>query len=164
MNSAADLIFIFGAKYFPLFTAAVSFFWFLAQPKLRQKELLIIASVYLPLVLIMAVTASRLYYSPRPFVLGNFQPLIFHKANNGFPSHHMLLASVPAAIISIFSRRAGLILWVLAVFTGFSRIYVGVHHIVDVAASALISIIALALACLFLRYVKSLKLGVFYGR
>jgi len=162
MNNIANLVFIFGAKYSPLLIITISFIWFLAQPKLRQKEFFIVACAYLPLVLIISVVASRLYYSPRPFVLGNFEPLILHKADNGFPSHHMLLASVPAAIIFIFNRRAGLILWALAAFTGFSRIYAGLHHIVDVTGSALISIIALALAYFFVRYFKSFKLCTFY--
>jgi len=158
MNDIADLIFVFGAKYSILLIIAFSFIWFLAQPKLRQKEILILSCAYLPLALIIFVAASRLYYNPRPFVLGHFEPLILHKADNGFPSHHMLLASIPAAIIFIFSRRAGLILWVLAAFTGFSRIYLGLHHTLDIIGSALISIIALALAYFLVKYFRGLKL------
>ncbi len=161
MIDITDSIFIFGAKYSYLFVIVISFLWFLAQPKPRQKEILILACAYLPLALVISVAASRLYYSPRPFVLGNFEPLIPHKANNGFPSHHMLLVSAPAALIFIFSRRAGLILWALAAFTGFSRIYAGLHHTIDVAGSALIAIISLSLAYFFVSYLKNPKPKIF---
>ncbi len=148
MNDIASLIFIFSAKYLPLVILCIFCIWFLTQAKLRQKEVLVIACAYLPLVLLISWAASSVYYNPRPFVVGHFEPLIPHKANNGFPSHHMLLASAVAALAFIFNRRLGLVLWILAVFAGLLRVYVGVHHMVDIAGSALISIIALALVCL----------------
>ena len=158
MSDIANLIFIFGAKYLHLIIIIISFVWFLAQPRERQKEILIIVCAYLPLVLLISWAVSLLYYNPRPFVLGHFQPLIPHKADNGFPSHHMLLASSVAAATFIFNRRLGLVLWALAAFVGFSRVYAGLHHIIDVAGSILISIIALTLACFLVRYLKKPKL------
>jgi undecaprenyl-diphosphatase len=153
MNEISSLIFIFSAKYLPLVITGIFFVWFLTQPKSRQKEILIIACAYLPLVLLISWAASLLYYNPRPFVVGHFEPLIPHKANNGFPSHHMLLASTAAALAFMFNRRLGLVLWVLAAFAGLFRVCAGVHHMVDIAGSALISVIALVLVrlCVFRR-------------
>jgi len=154
MSNITDLIFIFGAKYLYLVVIIIFFVWFSLQPKPRQKEILIIILISLPLAFIISEIAKRLYYNPRPFVLGNFQPLIPHKADNGFISHHALLVSAIAAITFIFSRRAGLVLWILALFVGFSRVYAGVHHAIDVGGSILISIISAGLVYIFVKHLK----------
>ncbi len=164
MSNIANLIFIFGAKYLYLIIIIISFIWFLLQPKSRQREILIIILISLPLVLIISEIASRLYYNSRPFVLGHFQPLIPHQANNGFPSHHALLVSVIATIILLFSRRTGLGLWILALFVGFSRVYAGLHHIIDILGGILIAVISVALACIFAKYLKNRGLMIFRGK
>ncbi len=161
MSDITNLIFIFGAKYLYLIIIVISFIWFLIQPKPRQREILIITCICLPLVIILFEIVSNLYYDPRPFVLGHFKPLIPHKADNGFPSHHMLLVSFVSALIFLFDRRASFILWVLALFVGFSRVYAGVHHIIDIAGSLLISIISVSLGCFFIKYLKNRKLRIF---
>ncbi len=161
MGNITNSIFIFGAKYLYLFIITISFIWFLMQPKPRQRDILIITCICLPFIIIIFETASHLYYNPRPFVLGHFQPLIQHKADNGFPSHHTLLVSAAAAVIFIFSRRLSLVLWILALFVGFLRVYVGVHHVVDIVGSIVIAIISVTSACFFVKYLKKRKLRIF---
>ena len=161
MDNITDSIFIFGAKYLYLIVIIISFIWFLIQPKLKKKEILIIICICLPLIFIISEIASRLYYSPQPFVSGHFKPLIPHQADNGFPSHHMLLVSAVSTIVFIFSRRAGFVLWILALFVGFSRVYAGVHQMIDITGSILISIISIISIYLFLKYLKRRKLKIF---
>ena len=160
MYNITDLIFIFGAKYLYLFVIGIAFIWFLIQPKLRQKEILTVVCVCLPLILIIFKIASYLYYNPRPFVTGNFKPLIGHSAGNGFPSHHELLVSAISAIVFVFNRRISFVLWILALFVGFSRVYVGVHHAVDIAGSILISIGSVALVCYIRECLKKQKIKI----
>lgn len=160
MDNITNLIFIFGAEYLYLIVMIISFIWFLIQPRLKKKEILIIACICLPLIFIISEIASRLYYSPQPFVSGNFKPLIPHKADNGFPSHHMLLVCALALIVFIFSRRAGFALWALALFVGFSRVYAGVHQVIDITGSILISIISVTLVYLLVKYLKKRKLKI----
>ncbi len=157
MHNPVDLFSIFGAKYLYLVVIIIAAVWFLRQPRPKQKEILILACICLPLIFVISIIAGHLYYNPRPFVVEGFQPLIPHKANNGFPSHHVLLLSAISAIILLFSRRIGLLLWILTILAGFSRAYTGVHHIVDVIASMLISIIPVTIACLVIKYFKNLK-------
>jgi undecaprenyl-diphosphatase len=161
MNNIVNLVFIFGAKYLYLFVIVIAFIWFLIQSKPRKKEILTIACICLPLILVVSKIASYLYYDPQPFVVGHFKPLIHHNIDNGFPSHHELLVSAIAAMIFIFSRRTGFVLWILALLVGFSRVYAGVHHIVDIAGSILISISSLALVCGLRKYLKGRKLNIF---
>ncbi len=157
MGNILDLVFIFGAKYLYLIVIIAAFIWFLNQSNLRQKDTLIIFCICLPLIFIVSEIAGHFYYNPRPFVQGNFTPLIPHQPNNGFPSHHALLVSVVSAVIFLFSKRIGLILWALAIFVGISRVYAGVHHVIDIVASMLISIILVNLV--YLLYAKLRKLN-----
>lgn len=161
MNNITNLIFIFGAKYLYLIVIIISFIWFLIQPKLRKKEILIIICICLPLVFVISKAAGSLYYNPRPFVLGHFEPLIPHKADNGFPSHHALLVSVISTVIFVFSRRAGFVLWILALFVGFSRVYAGVHHMIDIVGSMIISIISVTLVYFFVKHLKNMGTVLF---
>ena len=161
MSDIANLIFIFGAKYLYLIIIIISFIWLLNQPKPKQREILIIACISLALILIIFKIASNLYYNPRPFVSGHFKSLIYHKADNGFPSHHMLVVSFVSAVVFLFDRRAGVILWVLAFFVGFSRVYAGLHHSIDIAGGALVAIISVTLGCFLIKYLKDRKLLIF---
>ena len=140
MDNIYNLIFIFGAKYLYLAVIIIALVWFLIQPRTKQKEILILSCICLPSAYLVAKLASHLYYNPRPFVLGHFKPLISHKANNGFPSHHALLVSAIAAVVLLFSWRISSVLWILTLFVGISRVYVGVHHPVDIIGSIFISV------------------------
>lgn len=158
MSNILDLVFIFGAKYLYLVIIILAFIWFLAQSRPKQKESLILICICLFLIFIVSDIAGRLYYSPRPFVMGYFEPLIPHKPDNGFPSHHTLLVSAISAIIFLFNKRIGLLLWILTFFVGFSRVYAGVHHIIDIAAGVFIPIILVTL--IYFLYAKRYLLNV----
>jgi len=158
MHNPVDLLFIFGAKYLYLVVIIIAALWFLRQPRPKQKEIFILACICLPLIYVISLAVGNLYYNPQPFVVEGFKPLIPHKADNGFPSHHVLLLSAISALIFPFSRRIGLLLWILTLVVGFSRVYAGVHHIVDVIASMLISIIPVTIACFVIKYFKNLKI------
>jgi undecaprenyl-diphosphatase len=133
--------FIFGAKYAMILSFVVAGGYFLKVPREEQKRMVLFAALALPLIYLTSLIASALYDNPRPFVVGNFTPLIPHAPNNGFPSDHTLLVSAIAAVCSFYSRRVGVILWVIALYVGISRVYVGVHHPVDIVGSAVIAVI-----------------------
>ncbi len=141
MTYAINFFFIFGAKYAIVLSFAVAAWCFLKAPRDAQKRMILSGVIALPLIYLTALIASHFYNNPRPFVVENFVPLIPHAADNGFPSDHMLLASAIAAVVSFYSRRIGALLWVIALYVGISRIYVGVHHPVDILGSAVIAII-----------------------
>ena len=152
MSHILNPIIIFSAKYLYLVIFIFAFIWFLNQSRSTQNESLLLICICLPLVFIASYIAGRLYYDPRPFVLEHFKPLIYHKPDNGFPSHHTLLAALTSAIIFIFNKRTGFLLWVLTFFIGFSRVYCGVHHLIDIAAGVLIPVILVTL--IYFLYVR----------
>ena len=152
-----NLVFIFGAQYLYLAVVIVASVWFLMQPRLKQKEILLLFCISVPLLCIASGSASLLYYNPRPFVLGQFKPLIMHQVTNGFPSHHVLLASAFSAIVFIFNRPLSAILWVLVLFVGVSRIYVGAHHLIDIVGGVLIAAMVVSVANFTILYFKRYK-------
>ncbi|GAC1490804.1 MAG: hypothetical protein NVS1B13_20670 [Flavisolibacter sp.] len=90
---------------------------------------------------LLALLFGQLYFDPRPFVQGHFKPLIVHDAENGFPSDHVLLVSIVAAVLTVFNKPISALLWILTIVVAYARVFVGVHHIIDVATSIIISIL-----------------------
>ncbi len=133
-------LFIFGAKYLFILSLIIGAVYFLWQPRSVQIQMLKLSAVSLPLIYIASLLAGFLYYDPRPFVIGHFIPLIPHFADNGFPSDHALLVAAVAIIVTLFNKRVGVLLWVIAVLVAVSRVSVGVHHFIDVFASMIICV------------------------
>ena len=154
MYNIYNLIFVFGAQYLYLIIIIIALIWFLIQPRSKQKEIFIISCICLPLVYLVAKFASHFYYNPRPFVSGHFKPLIPHKANNGFPSHHILLVSMISVVVFLFNRRISSVLWVLTLFVGISRIYVGIHHLADIIGSIFISVMVVSIVYFTMTYFR----------
>lgn len=134
-----DLFAIFCAKYLIALALIFAAAFALKLSKQELRSMIILAAIALPLIYLTAVIASHLYNNPRPFVVEHFVPLIPHDADNGFPSDHVLLVSAIAAIWTVYRRRIGVVLWAAAVAIGIARVYVGVHHPIDVIGSAVIA-------------------------
>ena len=145
-----DKLSIFGAKYLFIVIAGIALVYFLRQPRSTQKRIVIFAAVTLPLIFIVSKIGALLYDDPRPFVVGHFVPLIPHEPDNGFPSDHVLLCASIAAVIYPSRKRLSLILWVLTLLVGMSRVHVGLHHPVDIIGSIGMAMVVAALACLII--------------
>ncbi|MDE2037795.1 MAG: phosphatase PAP2 family protein [Patescibacteria group bacterium] len=135
-----DGFFIFCAQYLFIVPVLILGIYFLLQPRANWKHMAIFAISAALLAYLIAVIGGLLYYDPRPFVVGNFTSLIPHAPDNGFPSDHALLVSAIAMIGTIWNKRLGLALWFIALFVMAGRVYVGVHHPIDVIGSAVIAI------------------------
>ncbi len=134
-----SLIYIFGAQY--LFLLVTGFFvgFFLWQKKETQKKMIKLSVIALPLSYFLAKIAGFIFYNPRPFVSDGIKPLIYHIADNGFPSDHTLLCATLSFIVYFFDKKIGTILVVISLLVGVSRVLVGVHHWVDVLGSVFIA-------------------------
>ena len=147
------LFFILSAKYLFIVPLLILGIYFLLLPRSAQKGALILVVPSLILIYLIAQFAGHLYYDPRPFVVGHFMPLIPHAPDNGFPSDHALLVSAAAMIGSYLNRKLGVVLWVLALIVAVARVYIGLHHPIDVIASIAISVMATSLVYLSIKYV-----------
>lgn len=106
----------------------------------KRKQILLFALITLPLAFILSKIAGMLYFNPRPFVAGNFTPLIPHDPTNGFPSGHTLWSSGIAMVVYFFNKKLGAFFLLLALIVGLARIAAGIHSPLDVAGSFVISI------------------------
>lgn len=149
MNSMLSSLSILGAKYLFLVVILVAVIQYFFLSRAQRKYIAVLALISLPIMFILLKLAALLYYDPRPFVVGHFIPLIAHAPDNGFPSDHTILCSAIAAIIFTVRKKTGIGLWVLTFIVGFSRVYVGVHHTMDILASVVIAI-ATVYCCAFL--------------
>ncbi|MBI3618744.1 phosphatase PAP2 family protein [Candidatus Peregrinibacteria bacterium] len=130
---------VFAAKYLYLVVILAAIIVVGKMERHRRKQLLFLGMISLPLTFIVARLAGYLFDDPRPFVLGNFTPLIDHAADNGFPSDHTLLTSAIAFLVLAFEKKMGLWLLLLSAIVGLARIASGVHHIIDSAGAMVIS-------------------------
>lgn len=82
---------------------------------------------------------------PRPFLSHEgLHVLVEGKTDPSFASDHALLSMALAVSVLLVDRRVGVVALVVAVFTGFARLYVGVHYPTDVLAGfALGTLVAL---------------------
>ncbi|MHB1330508.1 MAG: phosphatase PAP2 family protein [Minisyncoccota bacterium] len=136
-----DTLFIFGAKYLFLVSIALLAIVFLRSKMDTRVRMFRFGLLLLPLSYLGGLLARTLYFNPRPFVVGNFTPLIEHIPDNGFPSDHVLLVASISTLLTIFNPKIGALSWVITMFVAVSRVYTGVHHSLDILASMLISIV-----------------------
>jgi len=135
-----DKLAIVAANYLWYLIIGIAVVYFLTRPWPEKKPLLICAALVLPLVFLAGLLGGAIYNDPRPFAVDHFVPLIPHKANNGFPSDHVLWSAAIAAIIFPSNRYLSVVLWILTTAVGASRVYVGVHHVIDIVGSVAIAI------------------------
>jgi undecaprenyl-diphosphatase len=98
---------------------------------------------------VFAQIGGLLYYNPRPFVVGHFQPLIPHAADNGFPSDHALLAAVIVALTALVDIPLALPFTLLAIVIDWARVGTSLHHVIDVVGSSVFVALATLIALLF---------------
>src|SRR5712692_2571521 len=149
-----DTLSTLAANYLWYMIIGIAVVYFLTQSRPEQKRMLIFAALVLPLVYIVSLLGGALCDDPRPFVVGHFVPLIPHKANNGFPSDHVLWSASTAAIIFLSNKYLSLILWLLTILVGAARVYVGVHHPIDIVGSIAMAILVASIVYLIIRRMK----------
>ncbi len=129
------------AKYFLLISLVVSLVIWLKLVRNDKRKFILQAILGAILTLALAKLGSKLFYDPRPFVVGHFTPYFSHSADNGFPSDHTLLTSFLAILVFNYNRQAGIGLFVVALAVGLSRVVAGVHHLADIIGSIVFAII-----------------------
>lgn len=136
-----DTLFIFGAHYLYLFALASALYFFWTLPAQDKISIIVFSVTSLIATYIMVIIVGHLYYDPRPFTQTHIAPLIPHDPDNGFPSDHTVLLSAIACTFYPFSKKTAYILFIFAAVVGLSRVYVGIHHPIDVLGSMGIAII-----------------------
>ena len=116
-----EILTIIGAKYLFLFSILIALEALYNSDENSRKKLLYSFMIALPLAYLCGELARQIYFNPRPFVVGDFTPLVPHSPDNGFPSDHALLTGALASVVNIFNRKRALVLWLIAIAVGISR-------------------------------------------
>ena len=135
-----DSLMIIIAKYFYLVIVFIGFIYIIWRLYNKKNFILWHSIIGMPLSLLVAKIGSKLFYDPRPFVVKHFVPLVKHAADNGFPSDHALLSFTIASLIFFYNKKLGIILFIFGLFVGLSRVYVGIHSVIDILGSFVISV------------------------
>ena len=99
---------------------------------------------FTPAITFLIVTiVRRIINAPRPYKVYPIEPLIAKKKEGeSFPSRHTLSITIIAMAGLYVWLPAGVVLWMMSVCMGISRVVAGVHFPRDVVAAAIISIVA----------------------
>ncbi|MFJ5623147.1 undecaprenyl-diphosphatase [Peribacillus loiseleuriae] len=91
--------------------------------------------------LVVNILIAQIYYEPRPFVTHHIQTLIQHANDSSFPSDHSTGAFTIAIAMWFRYKKIGIPMFILALLTGFSRIWAGLHYPFDVVGSLIVAIV-----------------------
>lgn len=118
-----------------LYFVILIFMWFRNN---FYKKIILYAGISAGVTLFINRIIQLFYFKPRPFIFHRVRLLIPSKNNSSFPSKHTALAFAVATSVLFHQRFIGSIMWLLAILTGFSRIWVGHHYPFDIIGSAVI--------------------------
>lgn len=138
-----DTLIVVCAKYLIwVVVAGGALFWLFNRDKVKLGAA---ALASMALAYGLAKLVAHAWYDTRPFVVGHFQPLVAHAADNGFPSDHMLLGAAIASVVFVYNRTWGTVLGVIALVVGAARVLAGVHHVADILGSIVVAVVAVAI-------------------
>ena len=149
-----DEVIVFLASKLHVAIVVIAIITFLLSTKKQRMALALTAMTALPLSYLLGKIASFFYYTERPFSELGIASLVPHIADNGFPSEHTLYAMVIAAVVFSVRKNWGLLLIVLAILVGISRVLAGVHHYIDVVGSVVIAVITTYVVTILLRQLQ----------
>jgi len=83
-----------------------------------------------------------LWNRPRPFVVEKVNLLITHEVSGSFPSGHAAFYFAISTIVSLYSKKLGILFFVLSFLMVIARVFSGVHWPTDILVGAFIGIIS----------------------
>lgn len=148
--SYLDLFFIFGAE--PLiYIMGLLVLLVTVKGSTPERKALLLLLISVPVAIVLIKLIHFFYFEPRPFVNYEFTPLISVSPDASFPSRHTALAAVLAFSLLYFKSKWWPLFWILALWVGISRVYVGVHYWWDILGGFLIGGISLIIPAVFSR-------------
>lgn len=136
-----DHIMTVTAKYMPALYVVLLMLLWLSGTRAAKRT-----AVYSFLAAVLALGLAQIpgwfYFRPRPFAQHSVNLLIDRSPDPSFPSDHATGSAALAAGIMSGSKKLGYFAWIMVVALSFSRVYVGTHYPLDVAAGILIGVLA----------------------
>ncbi len=166
-NVILDSLAVFLAEYLPYFLV-LGFFWLVIRQTGWRNRLFFLCETGLALILSRGIITELIrffYYSPRPFEVLRFQPLI-PESGSSLPSGHAAFLFALSAAIFFYDQRWGIWYAVISFLNGLARIFTGIHWPADVLAGVVIGVLSGLLIHLILKneFVTMLKRKPFFSR
>ena len=143
-NTVLDKIMIFFSKDVPyIFMAVIAIVFILGVVKKNEeyRKASVNAFVITVINLILSFIIGSIYYVDRPFVHNKVNLLMPHSADASFPSDHATGTMSIALGLGKYNRILGVIMTILSIIVGFSRVYVGNHYPLDVIGAYIMVLI-----------------------
>lgn len=132
----SEALIIFLAEYLIFFSAlTIPYLWWR-----REKHSLIRIAVTVILAYALSEILKALFYVPRPFIAGGFEPLFPHEPDGSFPSSHVSALAALAGAIFFQERALGIVLVVMAGIMGIGRVLTGVHYPLDIVGGMVLGL------------------------
>jgi len=149
-----DTLIIIGAKYLAFVVAFLAIAATLLSQKRIRNNIVKLAILSFAIAFLLAFIGEHFFFDSRPFVVEHVKPLIPHQPDNGFPSDHALAAMVAAAAVFVYHRKVGVLLGILAILVGVSRVMARVHYPVDIVGSFAFATFAVYISWIVLRRIN----------
>lgn len=140
-NLVIDKIMIFFSKDVPyIFMAitAIVFFVGIINKKDEYRKIAFNTFLITLINLIISFIIGNIYYVNRPFVNNKVNLLFPHSSDASFPSDHATGTMSIALGLRMYNKLLSIILMILSLIVGFSRIYVGHHYPLDIIGAYII--------------------------
>ncbi|MBP2034111.1 undecaprenyl-diphosphatase [Clostridium algifaecis] len=137
-NSGLDHIMIFFSKYVPyIFMGIIALVFVLGFIGKNEEYRKASINTFLVTVinLILSFIIGNIYYVDRPFVHNKVNLLFPHVEDASFPSDHAVGTMSIALGLGKYNKVLGIILTIVSILVGFSRVYVGHHYPFDVVGA-----------------------------
>ena len=140
-NMELDWIMIFFTKYVPyIFMAVIAMVFIIGiiRKNSDYRKVAVNTFVITVINLMLAFIVGGIYYVDRPFVHNKVNLLLPHVKDASFPSDHAIGTMSIALGIEKYNKLFSIILIILSIIVGFSRMYVGHHYPMDVIGAYVI--------------------------
>jgi len=137
-NNVLDGIMIFFSKYVPyLFMAVIALVFILGVLKKNSeyRKATVSTFVFTVINLLLSFVIGNIYYVDRPFVHNDVNLLFPHVKDASLPSDHATGTLSIALGLGKYNKALRIILSILSIIVGFSRVYVGHHYPMDVISA-----------------------------
>jgi undecaprenyl-diphosphatase len=143
---------LFIAKYLFVIVGLTAFLYWVKISKQEKVRLIVFGAIASVVTLALVKIGAALFFDSRPFVNHHVIPLYPHAADNGFPSDHTALTAFIALTIFISSKRLGIILLIMSILIGVSRVVGHIHSPIDIIGSLVFAVVGYGAARQFTPY------------
>ena len=140
-NALLDKVMIFFSNDVPyIFMAVIVLIFILGiiNNKKENRKIAVNTVVITAINLIINLMIRIIFHINRPFVDHNVNLLVSHDTASSFPSNHATGTMSIAVALNKYNKVLGLIMTILSIIVGFSRVFVGDHYPIDIIGSYII--------------------------